>query len=74
MAHEQANGRPILITGAAGDIGAIGRNVTASLLALTTASLFGKRQLAARRRGSRHASPPQAAPDVLGGATLLAGR
>lgn len=32
MAHEQANGRPILITGAAGDIGAIGRNVTASLL------------------------------------------
>ena len=32
MAHEQANGRPILITGAAVDIGAIGRTVTASLL------------------------------------------
>ncbi len=32
MANERANGRPILITGAAGDVGAIGRNVTASLL------------------------------------------
>ncbi|HKP25526.1 MAG TPA: NAD(P)H-binding protein [Dongiaceae bacterium] len=32
MVHEQASGRPILVTGAAGDIGAIGRTVTASLL------------------------------------------
>ncbi len=32
MALEQANGRPILVTGAAGDIGAIGRNLTAMLL------------------------------------------
>lgn len=32
MALEPANGRPILVTGAAGDIGAIGRNLTAMLL------------------------------------------
>lgn len=32
MAHEQASDRPILVTGAAGDIGAVGRTVTASLL------------------------------------------
>ena len=32
MTQEQAKSRPILITGAAGDIGAIGRTVTASLL------------------------------------------
>jgi uncharacterized protein YbjT (DUF2867 family) len=32
MALEQSNGRPILVTGAAGDVGAIGRNLTAMLL------------------------------------------
>ena len=32
MALEQPNGRPILVTGAAGDVGAIGRNLTALLL------------------------------------------
>ena len=47
-------------------------NVTAALLALATASLFGKRQIAARRRKSQHASPPQVAANVLLGATLPA--
>ena len=32
MALEQANGRPILVTGAAGDVGAIGRKLTTMLL------------------------------------------
>jgi nucleoside-diphosphate-sugar epimerase len=33
MTKKSTDNRPILVTGAAGDIGAIGRNVTAMLLA-----------------------------------------
>ncbi|HST95988.1 MAG TPA: hypothetical protein VLJ78_14540 [Microvirga sp.] len=48
-------------------------NVTAALLALATAALFGKRQIAARRRRSQQAVPPQVSTNVLPGATLPAG-
>jgi hypothetical protein len=48
-------------------------NVTAALLALATASLFGKRQIAARRRRPQRANPPPVAANILPGATLPAG-
>jgi hypothetical protein len=50
-------------------------NITAALLALATAALFGKRQIAARRRRSRQGippQPPQTTAAVLPGATLPA--
>jgi hypothetical protein len=50
-------------------------NVTAALLALATAALFSKRQIAARRRRSRQGIPPQSprtTAAVLPGATLPA--
>jgi hypothetical protein len=50
-------------------------NVTAALLALATAALFSKRQIAARRRRSRQGippQPPQTTAAVLPGATLPA--
>jgi len=45
-------------------------NVTAALLALATASLFGKRQIAVHRRRSQQTSLPQVAAHVLPSSTL----